>query len=128
MLPAKRFDELIAWQRMHELDLEVSKLAETPPIAFDFKFRDQIKDAATSAARNVAEGFARYHPDEFARFLDFTRASATEVRSCLRKAREGGYISDRDFERLDSLARRGLSATAGLQRYLRSSPARRNAK
>ena len=35
---------------MHELDLEVSKLAETPPIAFDFKFRDQIKDAANSAA------------------------------------------------------------------------------
>src|SRR5690348_13991118 len=112
MLPAKRFDELIAWQRMYEFDLEVSKLAETSPIAFDV--RDQIKDAANSAARNVAEGFARYHPDEFARFLDFTRASATEVRSCLRKAREGGYISDRDFERLDSLARRGLSATAGL--------------
>jgi four helix bundle protein len=109
MLPAKRFDELISWQRMHELDVEVTKIAERLPIARDFKFSDQITDAANSAARNVAEGFARFYPDEFARFLDFSRGSATEVRTCLRKAHPAGYVSEQESHRLDLLARRGLA-------------------
>ena len=128
MATAHRFDELTSWQRMHELDLEVLKVTDQPPIARDFKFRAQITDASNSAAANVAEGFARYHPEEFARFLDYSRASATEVRACLRRAHEAGYISDSEFDHLDALARRGLQTVAKFQGYLRSSAARRNAK
>ena len=124
----ERFQDLVTWQRVHELSLEIRKTAGHPPIASDYKFRGQLTHAADSAVRNVAEGFARYNPAEFARFLDVSRASATEVRACLRTASEAGWISDRDFEHLDALARRGLQALAKFQRYLRSEEAHRNAK
>jgi hypothetical protein len=65
MQGAQRFDELLTWQRMHELNVEVWRLADRPLVARDFKFRDQITDAADSAERNVAEGFAPYNPGEF---------------------------------------------------------------
>ncbi len=128
MYGVDRFEDLLTWQLMHQADTEIRRVADQPPISTDFKFRDQITDAADSAVRNVAEGFARYNPGEFARFLDVSRASATEVRACLKTARSAGYISTQDFDRLDALVRRGLQAVAKFQRYLRSDEARRNAK
>jgi four helix bundle protein len=128
MYGVDRFEDLLTWQLMHQADTEIRRVADQPPISTDFKFRDQITDAADSAVRNVAEGFARYNPGEFARFLDVSRASATEVRACLKTARSAGYISAQDFDRLDALVRRGLQAVAKFQRYLRSDEARRNAK
>jgi four helix bundle protein len=128
MYGVDRFEDLLTWQLMHQADTEIRRVADQPPISTDFKFRDQITDAADSAVRNGAEGFARYNPGEFARFLDVSRASATEVRACLKTARSAGYISTQDFDRLDALVRRGLQAVAKFQRYLRSDEARRNAK
>ena len=123
----ERFQDLVTWQRMHELSVEIRKVADRAPIATDYKFKGQLTEAADSCARNVAEGFARYGPGDFARFLDISRGSATEVRACLKIARDSGYISDGEFKRLDELARRGLEAVAKFQRYLRSEAARRNA-
>ena len=127
MAAATKFEELLSWQRMHELNIEVFKATAKGAANRDFKFRDEIRDAADSAQRNVAEDFARYHPSVFANFLDYSRASAAETRSMLRKGVECGYFSAEDFQRLDRLAARGAQAVAKLQRYLRSSAAKRNA-
>ena len=125
---ATRLEELVTWQRMRELEDEVLKVAVRPALVREDKFRKQLTDAAGSATRNVAEGFARYNPGEFARFLDVSRASATEVRSCLLTARTAGYISEADFLKIDHLAIRGLQTLARFQRYLRSDAARQNAR
>jgi four helix bundle protein len=124
---ARQFEELLSWQRMHELNIEVWKATEEGPAARDFHFRDQIRDAADSTERNVAEGFGRYKPLVFANFLDFSRASACETRSLLRKGLACGYFTAERFDQLDQLAVRGLQAVASFQRYLRSPAARRNA-
>ena len=50
------------------------------PIARHFRFCDQLNDAALDAASDVAEGFVRYYPGDFARFLDFAISSLQEVR------------------------------------------------
>jgi four helix bundle protein len=127
MAVATKFEELLSWQRMHELNVEVIKATENGPANRDFRFRDQIRDAADSAERNVAEGFARYNPSVFATFLDYSRASAAETRSMLRKGLTCGYFSAGDFECLDRLATRGSQAVAKFQRYLRSPAAKHNA-
>ena len=127
MAVATKFEELLSWQRMHELNIEVIKATENGPANRDFRFRDEIRDAADSAERNIAEGFARYNPSVFANFLDYSRASAAETRSMLKKGRACGYFSPEDFERLDRLAARGSQAVAKFQRYLRSPQAKRNA-
>jgi four helix bundle protein len=124
---ASRFEDLLSWQRMHELDVEIWKATEHGSAARDLRFRDQIRDAADSAARNIAEGFGRYSPQQFASFLDLSRASACETKSLLRKGRDVGYFESDEMKRLDALADRGLQAVARLQRYLRSPQAKRNA-
>ena len=128
MAVANRFEELVVWQRMHELHLEVWKATEVPPSSRDFKFKAQIRDASESAVRNVAEGFGRYNPLEFARFLDIARASVLETQALLIKGRDVGYWPQDEFERLNALADRGLQALAKFQRYLRSPEAKRNAE
>jgi four helix bundle protein len=127
MTGVRGFEELVAWQRMHELNVAVWKATEHGSANRDFDFRDQIRDAADSTERNIAEGFGRFNPLAFANFLDFSRASACETRSLLRKGLTCGYFSPDHFEALDRLAVRGLQAVAKFQRYLRSPAAKRNA-
>ena len=113
---------------MYELSLEVRKFTDQPPASRNFKHRDQIRDSSDSAHRNVAEGFGRYNPGEFARFLDVSRGSAEETRALLKTAHAAKFLSDEEFGALDALAIRGLQALAKLQRYLRSPAAKRNAE
>jgi four helix bundle protein len=128
MAVANRVEELIVWQRTHELHIEVWQTTEKPPASKDYKFRDQIRDASESAVRNVAEGFGGYNPLEFARFLDIARASTLETKALLRKGLDVNYWPQEEFERLNGLAERGLQALAKFQRYLRSEKAKRNAE
>jgi four helix bundle protein len=128
MAAADRFEDLLVWQLLFKLSVEIWKITDRPPANRDFKFTNQIRDASDSAQRNVSEGFGRYHPLEFARFLDIVRASANETRALLLKARAVGYVTEAEFNRLHSLTVRGLQALARFQRYLRSPEAKRNAE
>ena len=49
---------------------------------------------------NIAEGFERYSRADFRHFLSIARGSASEVRSQLHLARDLGYVSEGDFEKL----------------------------
>jgi four helix bundle protein len=127
MAGVQRFEELLSWQRMHELNIEVWK-ATGHLSRRDPDFCQQIRDAADSAERNVAEGFGRFNPGSIANFLDFSRASALETKALLKKALKVGHLKPEQVERLDKLATRGIQAVAKFQRYLRSEEARQNAK
>jgi four helix bundle protein len=128
MAGVQRFEDLVAWRLLFELSVAVWKLTDGPPASRDFKYRDQVRDSSDSAQRNVSEGFGRFSPGEFARFLDIARGSANETRALLIKGRAIGYLTEAEFERLDALSTRGLQALSKLQRYLRSADARRNAR
>jgi four helix bundle protein len=128
MAVAERFEDLVTWQRMFELSVEVWKFSANPPASRDFQYRDQIRDASDSAQRNVAEGFGRFDPPQFLYFLNVSRASALETQALLRKGLAVGYVSEAEFKRLNDLTERGLQALAKLQRYLRSDEAKRNAR
>ena len=64
---AKTFEELRAWQCATELSDRVVAICETPALQRDFTFRNQLRDAARSAPRLIAEGFGRWGHREFAR-------------------------------------------------------------
>jgi len=127
MAGADRFEDLIAWQRAHELHIEVWTATNRPPASRDLRFRDQIRDSSESVARNVAEGFGRFNPGQFAHFLDISRASTLETKTLLKKGLVVGYWTMEEFSRLDSLADRALQSIAKFQRYLRSPQAKQNA-
>ena len=124
----RRYQEFKAWQLAAELNRKVFALTSTPPSGSDFRFRDNIRDAADSAQRNFPEGFGRFAPGDFAHFLDHSRASLLEVKNALAVGLDRGYFSKEDVDAATSLVTRALSALAGLQRYLRSPRAKLNAQ
>src|SRR5688572_9297074 len=100
MAGVKHYKELIVWQLSYELEREVFAITATGEVAKDFKFRDQIRDSSASAPRNIAEGFGRYRPREFARFLEIARASLTETHSLLQSGHDRKYFLSVDRDRL----------------------------
>jgi four helix bundle protein len=124
----RRYQDFTAWQLARDLNRKVFELTSTPPACNAFKFRDNMRDAADSAQRNFPEGFGRFAPGDFAHFLDHSRASLLEVKNALGVGLDRGYWHESDFADADSLANRALKALSGLQAYLRSPRAKRNAE
>ena len=117
-----KFQDLVAWRLASELQLLANRICEKSVVRSDWKFRQQLSDAAASAPRNIAEGFGRnFHP-EFARFARIARASELEVMNHLMDARARGFIDDVEFDKADHAAKKALKAINGLIRYLESTP------
>ena len=108
------FRDLVCWQLSYELNLEVYEFTATGPAATDFKFRDQIRDSSASAHRNIAEGFGRFTPGEFAQFLKYARGSLMETSTSLVDARDRGYVAPLLYSRLTNLTRAARKATTHL--------------
>jgi four helix bundle protein len=115
---ARSFTDLDAWKLASELKRGVYELIKFGPAAADYEFRDQIRNAAASAPRNIAEGFGRYLPKEFAQYLRVANGSLMETSNHLADGVHRGYFSREDAARLDVLARRASAATTRLIRYL----------
>jgi four helix bundle protein len=77
-----KFEDLVAWQLAVQLQQLADKYCDKPAVKRDFKFRNQLSDSAASAPRNIAEGFGRFNPADFARFLGIAKASLVGVEVC----------------------------------------------
>jgi four helix bundle protein len=104
-----RFEDLDAWQVADELRQEVYALTATGPASQDFKFCNQIRDAASSATRNISEGFGRFHPKDFAHFMDFSIGSVMEIQDCLRDGVLRQHFTDDMVRKAQSLTVRSAS-------------------
>ena len=95
---------------------------QRPAIQRDFKFREQLVDAAASAPRNIAEGFGRvYHP-EFARFAIIAKASEQEVLNHFIDAHQRRYLTDVELDCGDHAARKAIKVLNGLIAYREATP------
>jgi four helix bundle protein len=113
------FRDLVVWQLADELRREIVAFTEHGPASRDFKYRDQIRDAIASVCRNTSEGFDRFRPAEFARFLEFARGSLGEVQDCLIDGHGRHYIEGERFDRMWLLSKRAVGSNTGLQMYLK---------
>jgi four helix bundle protein len=125
MATARRYEDLICWQLSYELQREVLAKTATGAVARDSKFCDQIREATRSASRNIAEGFGRFEPAEFRRFLRIARGSLIETHNHLRDGYDRKYFDQETHERLSRLAARATKATTRLMLYLESVRRRR---
>ena len=114
----KDFGEIVAWQRAETVKLRVYELLQRPQVKRDFRFVDQLRDAARSAPANIAEGFGRFGNKEFARFARIARGSEQEVLNHLIDARDQRLITDEELKIEEDHVRKALEATAGLIRHL----------
>ena len=103
---ARRFDDLRAWQLAAELSDKVVALCATKALQTDVKFRYQLQDAAEAAPRLIAEGFGRWSPRDFARYLVMARSEVMEVISDLMALRRRKTIDVSVADDLIALAER----------------------
>ena len=118
MPTAKDFTELIAWQRADDLERFVQEVLKRPALARDLDYCEQAASAAASAPRNIAEGFGRFAPVQFANFLRIAIGSELETRNQILKAWQRGAITDEEHCAGVLLCKRAISAAVGLRRYL----------
>jgi four helix bundle protein len=91
-----------------------------PPASKDFEFCDQIRRSARGAPRTIAEGFGRFRPTEFARYLEFARASLIETQNHIGDALDSKYLTKEEHDELFTLADRAIGASTRLMQYLRT--------
>lgn len=103
--PAKKFEDLIVWQKSHQLTLLVYKLTTTYPKHELYGLVSQMRRAAVSVPANIAEGFKRRKNPDKARCMNIAQASLEEVRYYFILSRDLGYAKDLETERVDEVAR-----------------------
>ncbi len=115
------FEEILAWKKAREFNLEIYKIVEkSNSFSSDFGLRDQIRRASISISSNIAEGYERDTTKEFLRFLFIAKGSSAEVRSQLYLAKDLNYISDGMFKNLNKKIIEISKLLSGLIKYLKS--------
>ena len=100
----KTFQELVVWQKSHELVLLVYKVTENYPKHELFGLISQTRRAAVSVPSNIAEGFKRRTKNDTVHFYNMADTSLEEVKYDLILAKDLKYINKEEFEKLMSLA------------------------
>jgi len=117
---ARHYRELECWQLSNELKKRIFAFLATAPAKHDFDFCRQIRGSARGATRTIAEGFGRFRPADFSRYLDYAHGSLMETQNHIDDALDSGYINQSTHKELFALANRAIGATSGLQRYLKT--------
>jgi four helix bundle protein len=118
----RSFREFSAWQLAYALRRAVRPLCGRILRAKDFKLHGQIREAARSAPRNIAEGFGRYTHRDFARFVRIAKASEVELLNHFQEAFDSGHMTAVERRDLEHAAKKAIKAANGLIRYLESTP------
>jgi len=124
----KPFTQLPAWQACNTYKQAVYRLCAEGPLSRDWDRRGQLEESVAGPPAQIAEGFGRFNPTEFARFTIIARSSLMESRSHLRDAVEKQYISDAKRLEADVLAEEALREVTGLIADLQSAEALRSAR
>jgi len=118
----RSFKDFAAWQLAYALRRAVRPLCCRALQEKDFTLHRQIREAARSATRNIAEGFGRFRHRDFARFVRIAKASEVELLDHFNEAFDSGYVSDAERQHLEHAAKKAIKAANGLIRYLESTP------
>ena len=109
----------MVWQLASEFEGRVIELVRrTPEASRDFRFANQLTDAAASVPSNVSEGFHRFKAGEFAQFLRYARVSLAEAEQRLNTGVRKNYFREAEIDPLLRLARRLGKGTMNLHDYL----------
>ena len=88
----QNFRQLLVWQRAHEFALDVRRATRAFPRTGYSELKSQIIRAAESIASNIVEGCASATRKEFARYLDISIKSTSEVEYQLQLAYDNGVL------------------------------------
>ncbi len=97
------FKDLKVYQRAYELAMEVFNITKTFPKEETYALIDQIRRSSRSICANIAEAYRkRRYSKHFTSKITDADAEASETMVWLDFARESGYISPSDHNRLET--------------------------
>ena len=123
-------EQLVAFQVAVEFKREVYRIVERhPEIGWDIRFKGQLMDAAMGLESDLAEGFARNRPAEFAQFIRYGLASLAEAKRRLLDGVARNYFADSECRSALEINERCLSLCRNLHRslapFIKARPERR---
>ena len=98
--------DFAAWQFAYELRRNVVPVLRCILRNKDFRLHNNMRKAARSAPRNIAEGFGRYKHKDFARFVRIAKASEVEMLDHLQEACDCEYLDKAELADLEHMARK----------------------
>ena len=97
---ARDFKKIKAWQYADDLTAMVYSKTKTFPREELYGITSQIRRAIVSVPANIAEGYERQSTPEYRRFLLIAKGSSGEIRAQVLLARNLGYLSQEEADRL----------------------------
>jgi four helix bundle protein len=114
----KTFEDLDCWKKASALRRKLSTLAKKLPSDEKYKLADQLIRAARSVTANIAEGFGRFHYQEYVQFCRHSRGSLYEIVDHLIVAEEEKYISKLELDNYKNEIEDCLAVLNGFINYL----------
>ena len=96
----KDFKKLKVWEKAHRLTLNAYEASANFPREELYGLTSQIRRACVSVPTNIAEGCGRSSDTDFARFLQISMGSASEVEYLLLLGRDLQMLTNDDYETL----------------------------
>jgi four helix bundle protein len=100
MAAARKFTELLFWQKARQLSKRIFELTRREPFSDDRRLVVQINDSSESVMSNIAEGFGRGTQGESVTFLGYAIGSLDETQSHLCAAYDRKYLNKTEFGEL----------------------------
>ncbi len=114
----KSFTDLLAWQKAHQLAVEIYKTTKTFPKEELFGLTSQIRRASISVPSNIAEGFSRASKKEKQQFYRIALGSLTETQSQLLMAKDIEILDPKKMKELAEKSVRVSKLLNGLIKHL----------
>jgi four helix bundle protein len=89
--PAKTFQDLLVWQKAHQLVLAIYRFSAGFPREEIYGITSQLRRAVVSVPANIAEGFKKKGKNDKARYMNIAQGSLEEVRYYLILVNDLGY-------------------------------------
>jgi four helix bundle protein len=111
----KTFEELDCWKKSASLRKKISTIIKAFPKEEKYRLVDQISRASRSVTSNIAEGYGRFHYQEYIQFCRQSRGSLYELLDHLIVAYDEDLI---DEAQLIDLRKDIMNCTAVLNGFI----------
>jgi four helix bundle protein len=95
-MPGKveKFEDLLVWQKAHQLVLEIYTITKRFPAEEKFGLVAQMRRAAVSVAANIVEGFRKRGKKDKVNFYNIAQGSLEELRYYVLLSGDLNYLPD----------------------------------
>lgn len=110
------YRNLIAYTKACEVRRQIYRMIKHFPKEEQYALCNQMRRAAVSITSNIAEGMTRYSVKDKTHFLEISFGSLMEIMSQIEVAFDEGYISQNDFQSMETLVSETGRVITGLQK------------